>query len=330
MNRNMNNQVDSQVTSSRHWMTTISTSCRALRSGALGAAIAIAVVLFAVQPAPAQVALLVNGDPITNYDIEQRGRLIQISTRKQPSRQQIIEELISDKLKIQVGKRYGVVVSDTDVDNAFANIARSSGTTADNFAKGLESGGLNPNTLKAKLRADIAWGQIVRGKFASRLQVGEKDIFEALEKKTDGKDVGHEYLLRPIVLVVPRGSPASFVEARKKEADALRARFQDCATGVPFARALRDVAVREPIRRNSADLSPQLRENLSKIELGRLTPPEVTNSGIEMFAVCERKETASETPGKRQIRDEMFSERFQEQGKNYLKELRAGAMIEYR
>lgn len=303
---------------------------RVLQCGSVCAAAAIAGLLFAVQPASAQVALLVNGDPITNYDIEQRSRLLQISTRKQPSRQEVIEELIGDRLKIQVGKRYSVNVSDTDVENAFANIARNSGTTAENFAKGLQSGGLNPATLKAKLRADIAWGQIVRGKFASRLQVGEKDIFEALEKKSDGKDVGHEYLLRPIVLVVPRGSPASVIEAKKKEADALRLRFQDCGTGVPFARALRDVAVREPIRRNSADLSPQLRENLNKIEIGRLTPPEVTSTGIEMFAVCERKETASETPGKRQVRDEMFSERFQAQGNNYLKELRAGAMIEYR
>jgi peptidyl-prolyl cis-trans isomerase SurA len=289
-----------------------------------------ALLLLGANPATAQVALLVNGDPITNYDIEQRGRLIQISSRKQASRQEVIEELIGDRLKVQIGKRYGVVVSDTDIDNAFANIARSSGTTADAFAKGLESNGLNRNTLKAKIRADIVWGQIVRGKFATRLQVGEKDIFEALEKKSDGKDVGHEYLLRPVVLVVPRGSPAAVVEARRKEADNLRARFQDCATGVPFARALRDVAVREPIRRNSADLSPQLRESLSKIEIGRLTPPEQTNSGIEMFAVCERKETASETPGKRQVRDEMFSERFQAQGASYLKELRAGAMIEYR
>lgn len=297
---------------------------------ALAVAAAFVVLLAAPLPASAQVAVIVNGDPITHYDIEQRSRLLQISTRKQPTRQDVIEELIGDRLKIQIGKRYNVTASDTDVDNAFANIARSSGTTPEGFTKGLQSGGLNPNTLKAKLRADIVWGQIVRGKFASRLQVGEKDIFEALEKKSDGKDVGHEYLLRPVVLVIPRGSAASVVESRKKEADALRARFQDCATGVPFARALRDVAVREPIRRNSADLSPQLRENLSKIEIGRLTAPEVTNSGIEMFAVCERKETASETPGKRQVRDEMFSERFQAQAKSYLKELRAGAMIEYR
>lgn len=301
-----------------------------LKYGSACAAAAVVALLLLISPASAQVALLVNGDPITTYDIEQRSRLLQISTRKQSPRQDVIEELIGDRLKIQVGKRFGVTVSDAEVNNAFANIARSSGTTPDAFAKGLASSGLNPDTLKAKLRADIAWGQIVRGKFASRLQVGEKDIFEALEKKTDGKDIGHEYLLRPIVLVVPRGSSAAAIEGRRKEADSLRARFQDCSTGVPFARALRDVAVREPIRRNSADLSPQLRESLNKIEIGRLTPPEMTNSGIEMFAVCERKETASETPGKRQVREEMFSERFKTQGDNYLKELRAGAMIEYR
>lgn len=280
--------------------------------------------------ARAQVVLLVNGDPITAYDIEQRGKLMQMSMRKQATRQEVIEELIGDKLKIQVGKRYGLTVSDAEVDTAFSNIARNARATPDGFAKGLQSAGLNPNTLKSKLRADIAWGQIVRGKFASRLQVGEKDIFEALDKKGEGKDVGHEYLLRPIVFVVPRGSAGALIEVRRKEAEALRARFQDCRAGIPFARALRDVAVREPIRRNSADLSPQLREILGKVELGRLTPPEVTETGVEMFAVCERKETAAETPGKRQARDEMFSERFQAQGNSYLKELRAGAMIEYR
>lgn len=301
-----------------------------LTRGVVAAIATAAALLLLPAAAAAQIVLLVNGDPITSYDIEQRSRLMVMSTRKQPSRQEVIDELIGDKLKIQIGKRYGLTVSDNEVENAFANIARNARTTSENFAKSLQAGGLNPNTLKSKLRADIAWSQIIRGKFASSLQIGEKDIFEALEKKPDGKDVGHEYLLRPIVFVVPRGSPASVFEARRKEADALRVRFQDCASGVPFARALRDVAVREPIRRNSADLAPALRETLNRIEIGKLTPPETTETGVEMFAVCERKETAAETPGKRQVREAMFSERFQAQAAAYLKELRRGAMIEYR
>jgi peptidyl-prolyl cis-trans isomerase SurA len=130
--------------------------------------------------------------------------------------------------------------------------------------------------------------------------------------------------------VVPRGSPASVIEARKREADALRQRFQSCSTGLPFARALREVVVRAPIRRNSADLSPALREILAKVEVGKVTPPEITQGGVEVFALCEKKETNADSPTKRKMRDEIFQRRFQKLADSYLKELRAQAMIEYK
>lgn len=298
----------------------------------LSAALAIAVAALLIPGAArAQVAVFVNGDPITNYEIEQRSKLVTLSTRKPKSRQEIIDELIEDRLKVQVAKRYGLTIGDTEVNNAFANLARNSRSTPELFGKSLEGQGLHPNTLKARMRADLAWSQVIRGKFASRLQVGEKDIALALETRNkDQKEVGHEYTLRPIMFVVPRGSPPTLAEARKREAEALRTRFEGCDAGITFARTLRDVAVRDPIRRNSADLSPQLREVLNRVDVGKLTPPEVTAGGVEVFAVCDKKETSADTPGKRQVREEMFQERFQTQATRYLKELRSGAMIEYR
>jgi peptidyl-prolyl cis-trans isomerase SurA len=280
--------------------------------------------------ASAQVVLFVTGEPITAYDIEQRMKLSALGGGKPRSRQETINDLIDDKLKILAGKRFSFEVAAVDVDNAFAGIARNVGLSPDQFGEQLKRSGLNPNTLKARLKADLTWGQIVRGRFANSLQVGEKDIFEAEAKQNDPQEVGLEYTLHPITFVVPRNSPAPVVEARKREADMLRTRFQDCASGLSFARALRDVVVRPPIRRNSADLSPQLREVLAKVEIGRVTPPEVTAGGVEVFALCEKKETNSDSPTKRKLRDEMFSQRFQKQADRYLKELRGQAMIEYK
>jgi len=282
-------------------------------------------------PATAQVALIVNGEPITVYDIEQRSKLTQLSTRKQPARQDVINELIDDKLKLQIGKRYGLEVGASEVDNTFANIGRRMRQSPEEFAKSLERAGVNPNTLKARLQADIAWNQIVRGKFAARLQVGEKDILNALgSKNPEGEDFGYEYTLRPILFVVARGAPESLAETRKREAEAFRNRVQSCDEAISYARAMRDVVVREQIHRNSADLSPQLRTVLDNVPIGKLTPPEVTQGGVEVFALCGKVRTTSETPGKREARDEIFQERFQVQAKRYLKELRQGAMIEYK
>ncbi|HWV52248.1 peptidylprolyl isomerase [Pseudorhodoplanes sp.] len=282
-----------------------------------------------VLPAQAQIVLYVTGQPITAYDIEQRGKLIALGG-KPKSRQEVIDELIDDKIKILAAKRFNFEMTQTEIDNAFANLARNAGASADQFSKMLESRGVNPNTLKARLKADLTWNQMVRGKFGQQLTPSERDIFEAEMKSTDQKEAGVEYTLHPITFVVPRGSAAGVIEARKREADALRTRFQSCSTGLPFARALREVVVRAPIRRNSADLSPALREILAKVEVGKVTPPEVTEGGVEVFALCDKKETNSDSPTKRKVRDEIFQRRFQTQADRYLKELRAQAMIEYK
>jgi peptidyl-prolyl cis-trans isomerase SurA len=285
-------------------------------------------VLSCSDPARAQVAVIVNGDPITVYDIDQRAKLMQLTGQKGATRQQAIDDLISDKLKLSAAKGYRLEITKSDVDNSFANIARNVRATPESFSKSLEGAGINPETLKARLKADLAWSQIIRGKYQSSLQVGEKEILTTLENR-NSKDVGYEYVLTPILFVIARGAEG-MAESRKRDADLLRTRFQDCKTGIPFARALRDVVVRDTIRRNSADLSPQLRDVLDKVEVGRLTPPEVTNGGVEVFALCEKRETTADTPARRALREEIFSEKFKEHANRYLKELKKGAMIEHR
>ena len=97
-----------------------------------------------------------------------------------------------------------------------------------------------------------------------------------------------------------------------------------------MARGLRDVAVRDPITRNSSDLSPQLRDVLGNIQVGRLTAPETTAQGLQMFAVCGKKESTTESPLKREVREKLFVKRFESESKKYLEEIRKSAMIEYK
>jgi peptidyl-prolyl cis-trans isomerase SurA len=275
------------------------------------------------------VVLVVNGEIITDYDIEQRTKFNTVAAHKTSSRQEVIEELIDDKLKVQVARRYKIDITDADVESSFADMARRMHVTADQLTQNLTQSGIDAKTLKARVRADLSWQYIIRGKFQSSLQVSEKSVLDeiATEKKSEGGDVGYDYTLRPILFVVPRGNTA-LQESRRKDAEALRSRFTACDTGLLFARSLRDVAIREPIVKNSSDLVPALRQILDKTEIGHLTPPETTPQGIELFALCEKKETKTETPEKRQAREKIFSEQFEAKSKNYLRELRRQAMIE--
>ncbi len=149
--------------------------------------------------------------------------------------------------------------------------------------------------------------------------------------KSDVKDnVGYEYTMRPIVFIVPVGAAPAAFEARKREAEALRARFANCAQGIPFARALNGVAVRDQVVKFSPDLPNQSRQILDGMEVGHLTPPETTSEGVQMFAICAKRQTTSDTPEKHEIRAEIFQKKFGAQAKRYLARLRRQAMIEYR
>src|SRR5271155_4846225 len=103
------------------------------------------------------VAVMVNGEPITNYDIEQRGKLITLSTHKPADRQQVIDELIDEKVKIREGKKFGIDPSVADIDQTYAAMSARMRLTADQLTKSLETQGIRPDTLKSRMKADMVW-----------------------------------------------------------------------------------------------------------------------------------------------------------------------------
>ena len=277
-----------------------------------------------------QVVVIVNGEPITALDIEQRAKLNQLSTHKVATRQEVLDELINEKLKVREAKKWGLEIPSSEIDTAYASVASRMRLTPEQLTEQLAKSGVNASTLKARLKADMTWPQLVRGRYQASLQIGDKDILTAMDSKSNDS-VGYDYTLRPILFHVPTGSAETFVEGRKREAEALRSRFQGCETGISFARALKDVAVRDQVVRSSADIPAELREVLDGVEVGRLTAPEVTKFGIEMFAICAKKEsTADNSPIRRQVRDSIMAERLEKRSKQYLQELRRGAMLEYK
>lgn len=305
---------------------------RRLSALILGCAAALALMGW-VAPAQAQVAVMVNGEPITHYDIEQRTKLIFLSTKKTPERQQVIDELIDEKVKIREGKKFGIDPSATDIDQSYAAMSSRMRITADQLTKSLESQGIRPDTLKARVKADMVWTNLVRGRYKESLQVGEKDVAAAIQEKggEEKPDTqAFEYKMQPIVLIVPRGSAPDAIETRKKEAEALRGRIQTCAEANAFFKSMQNASILQQVVKTSADIPASLRQLLDGTPIGHLTPPEVTKQGVEMVALCGRDPTTVDTPKKREIRDKMFAEKYEARSKLYLQDVRKAAMIEYR
>lgn len=313
-----------------------SVKCRPVKTGTVCARILLAcgiVVGTLAMPAlaTAQVVVIANGSPITELDIAQRTKMVASGGSKDVSRQAIIQELIDDRLKIAKARVYGLEASETDVDGAFDSMAQRQRISPQQFAQVLERGGISASAVKARIRAEMTWSQLVRGRYNTSLQVGDADIADAMKtNKQDENSVSYVYTLYPVVVLIPKGSGAGIIDGKRQIAENLRSRFESCATGLALARGLRDVAVREPISKNGSELPDAFRDLLAKLEVGRLSAPDVTQQGLQMFALCDKKESKAESPAKREVREKLFNSRYQTESKKFLEEIRKAAMIEYK
>lgn len=289
--------------------------------------LALAAVACATPAAAQSVAVVVNGQPILSSEIKSRSALLTLAGGgKGGGVAAARQELIEEKLKLAEAKRFGITAPDEQVNAAFASIAERSKLTPQQFAQAIGQRGVSAQTLKDRIRAEMVWAQFVRRKFSAQMQAQNSNILPPAGAKADNRAV--QYTLRQVVFVLPKNATAAQINQRRAEANAARGRFPGCAQAVQFATSLRDVAVKEPVTRSSASFGKELSEQLSKTKVGGLTSPDRGEQGIEMIAVCERKDIADDNMLRRQAMDDVGSKQLEEKSKQYLDQLKSRAVIQ--
>ncbi len=276
------------------------------------------------------IAVLVNEDPITDYDIAQREKLMRLGGTK-TSTKIATDELIDETLEMYEARKRGVKVSNAQVEGAFAAIAQQLKMTPAQFSKALTSRGVDPSSLKQRLRAQLTWQYLVRQRTQSKAQVKSQDITTAvLAKGNPNQMMLNEYMLQQIVFIVPQGSPPSLYAQRRREAEAFRQRFTGCDNSIAQAKPLRGVVVKDIGRRDATQLNGAEGDDIKKTSAGKTAPPYQMNEGIELIAVCSVRQVQSTAAARAQVTNDLYLQQAKNLGKDYLDELRKAAIIEYR
>ncbi len=278
-----------------------------------------------------QVVALVNGDPVTALDVVHRMRLSELMTHKAQGRQEALEELINEKIKLQQAKNQKIEVTDAQVDKVFAGMAQRTSRKTTDFAAALTQAGIDMPRFKMRLRAELGWRQVLEQRAPGVFQVRDADLVAILMARGEAAQTkATEYSLQQIILVVPRNSAEPVRAGRMKEAEGLRGRFSSCDQDMDLAREIREVVIRERIVRLSTDIAVQYKQLLDRTPDGKMTPPEVTATGIEVVAICSRKEVVADVSSRREFKEELLTKRLAEHEKYLLDYFRKQSIIEYR
>lgn len=285
--------------------------------------------LFAATAAQAQaVRVTVNGTPITDQMINERAQLLRIEGRGATNAARSSEatnELIEDTIKLAEAGRLGINVSSSQIDDAVSSIARNMNVSVTNLTQILTQNGVNPQTLRNRLEAAVAWQAVVQTAISPRIQLSELDLdLRAAEQVRETSSF--DYILKEVLFVIAPGSGAS-ASRRTAEANQYRSRFTGCDTAVDLVIQFNDAAVRDLGRRHATQLPEAIANELARLNVGQISSPRVVETGVSMLAVCEKAEARDLAFIKDELREEQGTEALQAEAQAYLTRLREQAAI---
>lgn len=306
------------------------------RRGDVSPRVVLAALLAAFSPimtpatAEAQaIVLSVNGDPITSVDVEQRVKLLK-ALRKPAGRDAAIESMVQTRLKAREAARFGISIKDEEVPEELQVLSKKMKISAQQLANDIGHAGVQQSQATAFLKAELAYALLIRalnrGVEASEIQV-RQEIAKEKSSKSGGLT---NYTIRQIVFTVNPDATQADLAARAKEAEALRARFASCDTGIAYAKSLPGVAVREKLVRSSSQLSEAIREVLDKLPIGHTTGPSKSPNGIELIALCDRSTSRNDDDLRKEISERLLAAHYDQEADAKYRDMRAHAVIEKR
>lgn len=134
-----------------------------------------------------KILLVVNKDPVTEHDLDQRVKLMVFSSGGQlkigeTQKAEILRSLVQEKLQIQAAKQRKIEINAKEVDDVLKDMAKDNNMSYDQLIFMLKSNGIDKDTMVSRIRAQIAWARYIRQQYAPVVYVSEAEAEKQLAK----------------------------------------------------------------------------------------------------------------------------------------------------
>jgi peptidyl-prolyl cis-trans isomerase SurA len=305
-------------------------------AGLLAALVVVVFVVVAANLGMAQevsIVVLVNDDPISDYDVEQRERFLAITTQEQPSpelKKKATDQLIDERLQVQQGRKLSVSVDEDEVTKIVEDMAKKNNLDVDGLATALGKAGVNIKTLKDRIRSQLVWQNVVRQKFRREIQIGDADVDKALSDAGEQASSGPAETalqLRQVRYELPAGADQKTIAERLAAAESVRGKFGSCAD---LAKGVEGARVKTLVDQQPASLVQPARLLVMNAKMGQMTPPTLTASAVEMYAVCGKRSVKGDDKTREETQRKLMNDEMGIRAERLLRDLRQDAFIEYR
>lgn len=251
-------------------------------------------------------------------------------------RDEAIEQLINEKLMIQAAKERRVVISDDEVNQALTRMAEGGGQkrSLQEFLAGFTAQGINPSTLKERIRSQIAWRELIRGLYGPLVASTVSQTASTPPKEESAATI--TVVDAEVVTLAVSGGAGNqkALAARLVDADNIRKNFASCAKLKEQVKSLKGVSVKSLKGAKIGDFSGESGTAVASANPGDMTSPIIKGDKVETVAVCAKKAVAEDSkkkkPDEKKAKDsDERQDKLQLYSQRHLKDVRARALLKY-
>jgi peptidyl-prolyl cis-trans isomerase SurA len=178
------------------------------------------------MPSVVKATAIVNGDVITQTDVDQRLAFLSIANgspiaadQVDQLREQVLRNLIDETLEIQAAKEDKIEVKPADIDKTVARVAQNAKQTPAQLEAYLAANGSNIKSMRRQIEGEIAWQRLQHDKI--EVSVGDDEVKAVLDKLNASKGT-QEYRVGEIYLSSTPATDAQTLDTANKILSQLR------------------------------------------------------------------------------------------------------------
>jgi peptidyl-prolyl cis-trans isomerase SurA len=177
-----------------------------------------------------EVVAIVDDDVILGSEMVERMQSIAANLQRNQKpipdneklQKQTLDLLILENLQLQVAERAGARVSDAELNQALANIAKQNNMTLEQFSQAVSQSGDSYEAMREQIRKDLLIRNVQQGVVGQKVQVTPQEV-DGFLKSAEGKSmIQPEYRVWSALVPVASDANAANKSAAKQKADALR------------------------------------------------------------------------------------------------------------
>jgi len=269
-----------------------------------------------------KVAVEVNDQIITNYEISQRIKMLETFGAKSVSKKEVINSLINERLFTYSAIELEALPNDSEIDKGLDDFAKRGNLNKKDLLAYLDSRNVSQETLIAYITAGLTQRKVIQKKFVNNIIISQGDVSSAIDTE-NVLSKSNSNVIEYIELTF-----SNLVSNKKslKQLSTINKMVDNCLDLQSEAKDYENIDLKIHKKKKN-DLQKDVLDKLNNLDIYETKLLKNSNNINYLLMLCSRNSEMDEDTIET-LRNKIFNSRINKIGNAYIQELKGEAFID--